>query len=276
MSASGEVPSTDLRDVARMNIHGVVSVRPGGSVSVGNPEGLHYVWKKPGGEARWRALQKLLVKLAKDHKIHDRVGLEDAVDAAALIYHHQGVLPKDDVKQLLESIAEVTRVLREENDARIADILVDRDNQLIKGTGWKPGARGRIDRILKLESGLLFNPISPRTARHRRLLRRDGFFDRWEYSYERTVAIRMRLFRIRADLGQLSRALERLPKTRTGNMPLLGAVAVLKRRWKSLSGNKVGMPKFVESVIAFVDPNTDVATKLRSAMRLRVKGVAKS
>jgi hypothetical protein len=87
----------------------------------------------------------------------------------------------------------------------------------------------------------------------------------------------MRLFRIRADLTQLSRALERLPKTRTVNMQLLGAVALLKRRWKGLSGKKVGMPKFVESVIAFVDPkHPDIATKLRSAMRLRLKGVAKS
>ena len=276
MSASGEVWPSSLRDEARMNIHGVVSVRPGGVVSVGNPEGLHYVWRKPDGETRWGDLQKLLEKLAKDHKIKNRVGLEDAVDAAAQIYHHQGVLPKADVKRLLGSISQVTRMLREENDARIADILVDRDNHLIKGAAWKPGASGRIDRILKLESSFLFNPISPRTAVHRRLLRRNGFFDGWESSYERAVAIRMRLFRIRADLAQLSRALERIPKTRTGNMQLLGAVAVLKRRWKSLSGKKVGMPKFVESVIAFVDPtHPDVAAKLRSAMRLRLKGVAK-
>jgi len=231
MSARGEVRPLSHRDEARMNIHGVVSVHPGGSVFVGNPEGLHYVWN-PGGEKRWRALQELLNKLARDHKIDDRVGLEDAVDAAAQIYHHQGTLPKDDVKTLLGSISKITTVLCEKNDARIAGMLEDRDNNLIKGDAW---------------------------------------------NYERAWAVRKRLFRIREDLSQLSRALERLPKTRRGNMRLLGAVADLKRRWKSLSGKKVGMPKFVESVIVFVDPNhTDVATKLRSAMRLRVKGVAKS
>jgi len=229
---SGEVRPPSLRDEMRMNIHGVVKCLEGGVASKVNPEGRHYVWRKPDGEARWRKLQVLLEKLAGDHKIVDREELEDAVDAAAQIYHRRHrALPKGDVDRLLESISEVTKVLCEENDARIAGMLDDRDNNLIKGDAWK---------------------------------------------FNRAWANRSRLFRIRADLSELSCGLRRLPNTRKGDMQLLGAVADLKRRWKSLSGKKVGMPKFVESVIAFIDPNPDVATKLPSALRLRVKGVAKS
>jgi hypothetical protein len=271
MSASGEVTPSNPREEMRMNIHGVLDW----ALVDAKAQTYKAHWRA-GGEARWHNLQKLVEKLAGEHKITDRAGLERAVDDAALIYHHDDALPAGDVKQLLESISEVAGVLREENDARIADILVDRDVHLIEGTAWTPGARDRTDRILKLESGLLFNPVLPLVDVQRRALREIGCFDGWEHSQERAVAIRMRLFRIRADLAQLSRALGRLPKKRKANMRLVGAVAVLKRRWKNLSG-KNGMPKFVESVIVFIDPDhPDVATKLPSAMRLRVQGVAKS
>jgi hypothetical protein len=271
MSGGEEVQPTNPRDEARINIHGVVRCVEGGDVSVGNPKGLHYVWK-PDGEARWRDLHKLLHKLAGDHKIDDRAGLEDAVDAAALIYRGLSALPKHDVERLFESIPKVTEALREENDGRIAGLLTDRDRRLIDGRTWKPSRH--IDRFLRLDSGLLLNPGFPRTALHRWMNRRRGLFDGWEASYERQLAIRMRLSRIRADLTELSRALKAaVPETRTADVKLHGAVAELNRRWKSLRGKKVSRTNFVESVIAFIDP--DAAAKVPSAMRHRLKGVAK-
>lgn len=272
MSASGEV-RPNLRDQARMNIHRVVNVSAGGVSSDWNPEGLHYVWND-GGEARWRALQELLDRLVKAHKIDDRTSLEDAVDAAALIYHHgPGALPAADIKQFLESTPKVTEVLREENEARIASILMDRDNRLIAGRTWsKQRAKlRRIDGILK--SGLVFNPGSLRTAPNRRMLLSLGLFDGWEYSYERSVAIRRRLSQIRKELSDLELCLRQLPRGRKGDRKFHGAVAVLKQRWKSLPGKKVSRTKFVESVMAFIDPNA--VSKLPSATRHRLRGIAK-
>lgn len=263
MMSASEVQPSNLRDVARMNIHGIVRCVEGGNVSVGNPKGLHYVWK-PGGEARWRDLQKLLHKLERDHKIEERAKLEDAVDAAASIYHGRGALPKDDAKQLLKSISEVTEILCDENIARIADILMDRDNRLIKTADWSKDVNGsRVDSFMKLETVSLFSPTDRRMNR--------DVFDGWEWSYERRVAVWFRLLRIRGDLSELASVVRRLPEGRQGDRKLLGAVALLERRWKTLAGKKVGKAKFVGSVMVFIDRN--IATKLPSAMRRRLKGL---
>jgi len=258
------MPADDLREVARMNIHRVRSPLA---------DGHGYIWT-PDGEARWRALHELLDRLQQKHRINDRVGLEDAVADAAAIYHHPGALPRADVKRLLTSISKIMKVLREENDGRIASIVMDRDKGLIKGRAWnKSVSRKRIGRMLMLESKFLFNPVLPRTELHRRVDRHTGLFDGWEYGYERALAVRMRLSRIRSDLGELASALGRLPEGREGDMKLHGAVKLLEERWKSLPGMKVGKANFVQSVMAFIADRGDINAVVKSAMRHRLKGL---
>lgn len=113
--------------------------------------------KYPDGEARWCALQELLDQLVNHHKIDDPDALADAVDTAALIYHHsRSPLSQEDREQLLASIPKVAAILsREENDNRIAEILMDRDARFLSGTTWCPDSHvATVIRIRQIEADL--------------------------------------------------------------------------------------------------------------------------
>lgn len=231
------IAEPSLRDVARMNIH---------RVRTQSADGEGYVWL-PGGETRWAALGELLDRLAKEHQIDDRVGLENAVDAAALIYDHR---PKDvDVKRL-KCLLEGVKAFMDEDDRAIAHILMDRDRSLVAGEAWDHQAAMAVwTRVLMI---------------------RELFSDP----------------EIRKFFSDLERALRKQPPTRKPDMRLHGMVAALARYWESLPGKKLtttftkrdqragrqlgssaGM-QFIESVVEFIDP--DAVKKLPSATRHRL------
>lgn len=209
------------------------------------------VWTD-GAEERWCALQQLLDKLAKDHKIDDRDALADAVDTAALIYAHDcGELSKKDASILLAAIAKVTTVLsREGNDRRLAAIMMDRDRRWVE--------RVKSDRE----------------------------------STNKMVATVTRLGQINADLSQLALVLKRPGKrkadiklhravtTLEDYWKSLGRKVTRDfhydrqlKRWSAQSDSM----KFIGSIftfIAFDDP--DIIQKLQNVTRHRFTGLAKS
>jgi hypothetical protein len=258
---------TDLRVLAQMNAHGILE-----PLRNDRGEAIGYVWH-PDGKERWRKLKTMLDALEKKHRITDRIWLEDTVMAAALAYRHPGALPKKDVEDLVAAMSQVMKALREEGGARIASILMDRDRNLRKARLWDYGNdEKQFASVQKLDTGLLFNPIARSSfpAKLADTLDKLGLFDGWEDSYERACAVRMRLSRIAEDLSQLECALKRVPKTtRKPDNQLHSAIAVLRNRWNEGPAGKVAKHKFVESVIAFVDPAA--ASKVRSALRHRLK-----
>jgi hypothetical protein len=221
------------RDEGRAVIHGAKVRRDDGTCA----------WK-PGGKARWLSLRELVDRLATDYRIDDHAGLENAIDTAALVYRGRDPLPKAEVRQLLKSIPLVTKILsRAENDHRIADIMMDRDQRWVQGAAW---------------------------------------------SSDRHVATLARIWQIRADLEQLDLLLRR-PRKRKADIKSHRAVTALETYWKSLGrkvtrdfkrddrGRLVPMTeamRFMHAVLMFIDP--EVAEKLRSLTRHRIKRVAKS
>jgi hypothetical protein len=198
-----------------------------------------------GGPARWHVLQELIDRLSRDHQIDDRAGLAQAVRTAMLVHRDHGALDKKDVKTLLTSIAKITEVLsREENDQRIADIMMDKDRRWREGVPWdyeKTVATTR--RIWQINEDL---------SRLAFVLRRPG---------KRKADVRLHrivetLERYWESLGrEVTRDFYRDPET--------------KCRFAMTEAMR-----FIESILAFIDP--DAARKLPSATRHRLKQVAKS
>jgi hypothetical protein len=241
MTASGEVRPSNVREEMQMTLHGAVRCVKGGVVSVGNPEGLHLVWK-PGGEKRWRALQELLNQLAGDHKIDDHAGLEQAVDTAAQIYHQRSALDKADADRLVEFIPKVTEVLfREGNDLRIADIIMDRDGLPLDGAGWS--YEKTLDTITR------FWRVRADLEQIGRVLRQLPKTRKGDLNLHRMVA-----------------SLERFWKSLPGKK--------LTRTFTEHGLAKSEAMRFVESVVRFIDPAA--VEKLPNITRHRLKRVAKS
>ncbi len=242
MSTNGEVWSNP-REQARMSLHGVLVW------DLVDPVAQIYKARwQPDGEARWQDLQKLLDRLAREHQISDRAGLENAVDAAKLIYSdHRGALPKAELKQLLKYVPKVTEVLfRDENDIRIANILVDRDRRSLgEGGAWSYGKTvATIERIWQIRADLAqLVLVLERLPKSRRA---DVKFHRMVKSLERFWQ----------GLGKkLTRTFT--PKDQKAKRQLAASDAM----------------RFIESIVEFIDP--DAVKKLQSATRHRLKRVAK-
>ena len=242
----------NLRDEARRNIHrvGFVSADGHGPLTTEQlfrvgPDQLSYVWS-PGGEARWRDLEKLIDQLAINHQIANRTGLEDAIDTAVLIYDHG---PRNiDVKQL-KLLPKIMEIFTEENESTIAGIVTDRYRQLVSGEPWN------------YEAAL---------AVRRRIWKIRAVFSDPE---------------IRGFFSDLSRALNR-PRTRSAHAQLHGLVASLTRYWEGLGRKATctftkkdqkakrqlaasEFAKFLESIISFID--SDAVPKLPSVTRHRLR-----
>jgi hypothetical protein len=242
MSANVELWS-NLRDQARMNIHGVLVW------DIVDAAALTYKARwRPGGEARWRELKELLDRLAKEHQIGDRTGLENAVDAAMLIYSDRhGALPKDDAKQLAKYGPKVTKALfRDENDIRIANILTDRDRRSLgESEPWSyEKTLTTIKRIWQMRADL--SQLVETLERLPRSRKADVNFHRMVQSLERFWE----------SLGKkLTRTFT--PKDQKTKRQLAASDAM----------------KFIESIVEFIDP--DAVKKLQSATRHRLRGIAK-
>jgi len=78
-----------------------------------------------------------LDELVTKHNIQDPNKLAMVIDGAARIYHGRTHLDAKDLKNLLRYVPKIREVLlHPDNDARIADTLMDRDNLLISGGIW--------------------------------------------------------------------------------------------------------------------------------------------
>jgi hypothetical protein len=85
-------------------------------------------------ETRRCDFNTLLDELVKKHNIQDPNKLAMVIDGAARIYHGRTHLDAKDLKNLLRYVPKIRKILlHPDNDARIADTLMDRDNLLISG-----------------------------------------------------------------------------------------------------------------------------------------------
>ena len=221
------------RDEGRAVIHGAKVRRDDGAC----------VWKT-GGKARWHALEALLDRLAKDHNIDDRAGLAFAIDTAALVYRGRDPLPKAEVRQLMKSITLVTKILsRVENDQRIADIVMDRDQRWVQGAPWSIDRHvATLARVWQIRADLEQLELLLRRPRTRKA----------DIKSHRAVAALETYWK---SLGRkVTRDFKRDDRRRL--VPMTEAM------------------RFVHAVLMFIDP--EVAEKLQSLTRHRIKRVAKS
>lgn len=198
-----------------------------------------------GSEARWRALQELIDRLARDHEIADRAGLAQAMRTAMLIYRDCGPLDKKDVKTLLTCIRKITTVLsRKGNDQRIADILMDKDRRWVEGVAW--------DYEKTVATTMRIWQISADLSQLSQVLKRPRK-RKADIKFHRMVEA---LERYWGSLGRkVTRDFHLDPQT--------------KRRFAVTKSMQ-----FVESILTFID--ADATKKLQSATRHRLKRVAKS
>lgn len=205
----------------------------------------------PTIEARKSDFNKLLNALMMKYNIQDRNKLKIVIDGAARIYYGRDPLDTRDLRTLLRCVPKIREVLsRPENDARIADGLLDRDNHLISGGTWNYKRRVAIQLWLdKIKAGIsdlekVLSELNRARPKHRR----------GDVKFHGMVATIERYWEGLPD--------KKLRKTFTPK----------DTRQKRRLAMSTAM-QFVEDIVEFIDPNA--IKRIPSASRHRLKRIAK-